>query len=472
MEKIKATKLKRRRLSARLTIVSWRDLLVIVLPLGFVVVGAVLAAVKLVRPAPPDVIYMLGGPEGSSYRTHAERYQKIFEGYGVTLQILPSMGLLDNLQRLAEAGRSQDRSGPSSEPRPDVGFVQSGLTDGVDIQGLFSLGSVFAQPLQVYYRGGDPMERLSQLKGKRLALGPEGSGTRALALTLLKANESDGPPTVLLPLAGEEAARALASGEVDAAFLMGDSATPRVMRSLRESPGVEMMNWRQAAGYVRKFRFLTQLTLPEGAIDLGKNHPPRSYDLVGPTVELVAGKHLHPALSDLLISAARQVHGPAGLFRDAGAYPTPSQHDFPISEDAERYYKSGGQFLYKRLPFWLASLVDRMVVLIVPLLVLLVPASRLIPALYRWRVRSRIYRWYGTLMTIERDILARTSGQPTEEQIEEMHRRLDEIEDAANEITTPLSFADQLYVLREHVGLVRHRLEHPTHAARASAPHS
>ena len=156
---------------------------------------------------------------------------------------------------------------------------------------------------------------------------------------------------------------------------MGDSATPRMMRSLRDTPGIEMMNFRQAAGYVRKFRFLSRLTLPEGAMDLGKNHPPRSYELVGPTVELVARKDLHPALSDLLIGAAREVHGRPGLFRDAGQYPAPLERDFPISPDAERYYKSGGQFLYKRLPFWLASLLDRMLVVVVPLLVLIVPAD-------------------------------------------------------------------------------------------------
>ena len=415
MDRIKLRRFGRRRLPVRLSTVSWRDLLVVGLPVALVIVGAVWAAVALVRPAPPDTIRMLGGAAGSTYRTQAERYKAIIEGYGVKVEILTSKGSLDNLQLLAR--------GPlPGQPRPDVGFVQSGLTEGVDIQGLFSLGSVFAQPLMVYYRGGEPVERLSQLKGKRLAVGPEGSGTRALALTLLKANDnSDAAPTVLLPLAGEEAARALAAGTVDAAFPMGDSASTRVMRSLRETPGVEMMNWRQAAGYVRKFRFLTRLTLPEGAIDLGRNHPPRTYELVGPTVELVARNDLHPALSDLLISAARVVHGPPGLFRDAGEYPSPQQRDFPLSEDAERYYKSGGQFLYKKLPFWLASLVDRMVVVIVPLLVLIVPATRLAPSLYRWRVRSRIYRWYGALMAIERDMLAR----PTPEQRQELRGRLD-----------------------------------------------
>lgn len=424
--------------------VSWLDLLVVVLPVLVIAAAVIWVAVTLVRPAPPNTIRMLGGTEGSMYRTTAERYKTIIDRYGVKVQIVPSRGSLDNLQRLS------DPAFPA-----DVGFVQSGLTEGVSISNLVSLGSVLAQPLMVYYRNPEPIERLSELAGKRLAVGPDGSGTRALALALLKANGIEGPPTALLTLSGQDAAQALTLGTIDAAFLMGDSASPEVMRSLRNAKGVALMNFRQAAGYVRRFRFLTRLTLPEGAMDLGRNLPPATYDLVGPTVELVARKDLHPALSDLLISAAREVHGGPGLFRDSGVYPNPQERDFPISDDAERYYKSGGQFLYRRLPFWLASLLDRMVVLIVPLLVLLVPASRVAPMLYRWRVRSRVYRWYGALMAIERDMAADASPEAHAK----LHKRLDEIEEAVDHIKTPLSTADQLYVLRDHIGMVRQRLE-------------
>ena len=242
--------------------------------------------------------------------------------------------------------------------------MQGGLAEGRDLPRLVSLGSVFTQPLMVYCRSAEPVEMLSQLKGKRLAVGPEGSGTRVLALKLLKANEMDGPPTdAARPDAATRRPRRCVAGTIDAAFLMGDSATPQVMRSLRErarrssSPASA-----RPTAYLRKFRFLSKLTLPEGAMDLGKNYPPRTLQLVGPTVELVARDDLHPALSDLLIRAAREIHGGPGMFRNAGEYPAPLARDFPISADAERYYKSGEQFLYKRLPFWLASLVDRLLV--------------------------------------------------------------------------------------------------------------
>jgi hypothetical protein len=320
---------------------------------------------------------------------------------------------------------------------------------------LVSLGSVYPQPMMVYCRHPEPVELLSQLKGKRIAVGPEGSGTRVLALKLLKANEMDGPPTALLELQGDDAVKQLKDGAIDAAFLMGDSATPAVMRTLRGLPDVQLASFRQADGYLRKFKFLSKETLPEGAMDLAKNYPPRTLTLIGPTVELVARDDLHPALSDLLIRAAREIHGTPGMFRNAGEYPAPLARDFRISDDAERYYKSGEQFLYKRLPFWLASLVDRLLVLVLPLLVIIVPATRLAPAIYRWRIRSRIYRWYGALMAIEREM----RGTPTPEQREKVHARLDEISRAVSELRTPASFADQLYVLRDHVSAVRRRLD-------------
>lgn len=435
---------RRRRWSGRLPAISLRDLAVVVAPVVMLTVTVVWVAVRFVRPAPPNLIRLVSGPDGSSYRVLGERYKKIIESHGVKVEVLPSRGALENLQTLAN---------PTIPA--DVAFVQGGLTDGIDISGLVSLGALQAQPLMVYCRHPEPVEILTQLKGKRLAVGPRGSGTRMLALKVLEANDMLEPPTTLLDLGGEEAAKALAAGSVDAAFLSGDSATPQIMRSLRAAPGVQMVNFRQAAGYTRRLRFLTRLTLPEGAMDLGKNHPPRAYELIGPTVELVARKDLHPALSDMLISAAREIHGPPGLFRDAGEYPAPQEHEFPLSPDAERYYKSGGQLLYKTLPFWLASLLDRLIVVVLPVLFLVVPATRVAPSIYRWRVRSRIYRWYGALMAIEREMLAR----PSPEQHAQLVARLDEIEHAVDEIKTPLSFADQLYVLREHVGLVRQRLK-------------
>jgi TRAP-type uncharacterized transport system substrate-binding protein len=432
-----------RKTRGRLRSIAWRDVLMVGLPVALVIVAAFAVAGKLMQSAPPSHIRMISGSPGSSYRTLAERYKKVIEGHGVKVEIVPSEGAFDNLERLVD---------PKS--RIDVGFVQGGLADGVDISRLVSLGTVFTQPLMVYYRLPQEIDRLSELRGKRIAIGAVGSGTHALALKLLKANDMDEKAATLVDDHGEEAAKSLTEGRVDAAFLMGDSATPQVMRGLREAPGVRLMSFRQAEGYVRRLKFVAHLTLPEGALDLGKDYPSETVSLIGPAVELVAHKDLHPAISDMLIAAAREIHSGPGMYRTAGEYPAPLEHDFPISADAERYYKSGGQLLYKRLPFWLASLVDRVLVVVLPLLVIVVPATRAAPALYRWRVRSRIYRWYGALMAIEREMtMARTTDDRRA-----IALKLDDIQHSVDEMKTPLSFADQLYVLRDHVAMVRRRL--------------
>ena len=424
--------------------ISWRDLAAALWPVVLVSVIAIWIAFRFVRPAPPDTITITTGIEGSNFRTSAEKYQKILARNGVNIEILPSDGALQNLQRLREPGF-----------KVDVGFVQGGLSSEGDTAELVSLGSVFYVPLVVFYRSVHPLDRLSDFKGKRLAIGREGSGTRHLNLLLLKANgiELKGS-TQLLDLSGEAAEKALLARNVDAVLLMGDAASPAVMRRLAHTPGIRMMDFTQADAYVRRFRYLTKLELPMGSIDFAKNMPAQPLKLIAPTVELVARPDLHPALSDLLIEAAREVHGRATLLQRAGEFPAPLEHEYPISDDAARYYKSGKGFFYRHFPFWIASLVDRTLVVLLPIVVLLIPALRVVPGLYRWRIKTRLYKRYGELMALERDILA----EPTPEQNAELRKRLDAIEERVNSIKMPLPFADQFYVLREHINFVRDRL--------------
>jgi len=227
-----------------------------------------------------------------------------------------------------------------------------------------------------------------------------------------------------------------------------------MMFRLSRVPGITPMDFAQANAYTRLFSYLNEIDVTPGMIDLAHNLPEHTIRLISPTVELVARSSLHPALSDLLIEAAQEVHGTSGLLQRAGEFPAPIAHEYRISEDAVRYYKSGKSFLYRTLPFWLASIADRLLVLLVPVAVLLIPALRLIPALYRWRVRSRIYRWYGKLIAIERGALAESS-QPERSALLE---QLDQIEESINQLKMPLAYADAFYVLREHVGFVRSRL--------------
>jgi hypothetical protein len=217
---------------------------------------------------------------------------------------------------------------------------------------------------------------------------------------------------------------------------------------------VRLFDFQQGDGYVRRFRYLIKLELPPGAIDLGKNIPAETLTLVAPTVELLARQDLHPALSDMLIEAAREVHGRATLMQKAGEFPAPLEHEYRLSDDAVRYYKSGKSFAYKHLPFWLASLVDRALVLLVPIAVLLIPGLRIVPLLYRWRINARIYRRYGELMALERVAF----GQTTPEQRADLVKRLDEIEKRVITVKLPGSFADQVYVLRQHIQFVRNQI--------------
>ena len=423
--------------------VSWRDFIAAVLPLLLITLLAVWAGFKFIRPAPPDTIIITGGAKGSSFANAAEKYRAILERNGVKLQILESEGSLDNLRRLRDPAF-----------KVDVGFVQGGLVVDGDAGDLVSLGSLFYVPLVVFYRGEEPVERLSEFKGKRLAIGREGSGTHFLNVLLLRANGVDKTTSTLLDLSGADAAQALLERKIDAALLMGDAATPEIMRKLVHTRGIHMMDFKQADAYSRRFRYLSKLELPMGSIDFAKNMPEQTMALIAPTVELVARPDLHPALSDLLVEAARETHGRATLLQRAGAFPAPLEHEYPISGDAARYYKSGKGFWYRYLPFWLASLVDRTMVVLVPIVVVLIPAIKLVPALYRWRIRTRIYKRYGELMALEREMLNET----TPEQRTELGKRLDEIEKRVNGSKMPLPFADQFYVLREHINFVRRRL--------------
>ncbi len=404
----------------------------------------IFAAFWFYQATPPKTITITSGPEGSLFKRIAERYVAKLAKNGIKMKILTSNGSLENLKRLND---------PSF--KVDIGFVQGGVARNQNVENLVSLSSIFHEPLSIFYRDNKTIELLSQLNGKRLAIGPAGSGTQALSLTLLKVNGIEpGGSTVLLELDSEEAAKKLIDGSIDVAFLMGDAASLKIMRTLFKTPGIKLFNFTQADGYVRRFSYLNKLELPKGALDFGKNIPPENVYLVGPMVELVARKDLHPVLSDLLLGAATEIHGKSGMFQRQGDFPAPFEHEFRISDDAARYYKSGKSFLYKYLPFLMASLTNRILAVFVPVFVILIPGLRIITAVYRWRMKMRIYRWYGTLLTLEKDVRKHSASDKKDE----LHERLDEIEQAVNKMKMPASYAEQFYILRGHIGFVRKQI--------------
>ncbi len=410
----------------------------------FATLVVVLAVFWFFHSAPPRTIVIATGPEGSAFRSTAEKYREILARDGVTLKILPSEGSQENLKKLLD---------PSV--KVDIGFVQGGVAEGRNVDKLVSLGSISYEPLLIFHRGSAPAYALSQLKGKRLAVGPVGSGTRSLALKLLAQNDIvPGGATRFEDLEAGEAAKALMRGSVDAVFLMGDSAPIETVRTLLLTPRVQILDFLQADAYSRRIPYLNKLILPRGSLDFGRDIPSHDLALIGPTVELVARPNLHPALCDLLLEAATEVHGKPGLLKRQGEFPARLEHEFRISEDATRFYKSGRGFFYRFLPFRWASLANRILVVFVPAVVVLIPVVRIIPKLYDWRITSRMHRWYRALLLLEKDAMPPLQADDRQALL----RRCNDIEAQVNRMKVPASFGGQFYVLREHILFVRRQL--------------
>ena len=423
-------------------LLSLRDLfatawwIFLIVGIGFVV------AYQFVEPAPPRHIVITTGSESGAYYQFAQRYATILARHGITLEVKASAGSLDNLARL-------------KEDAAQVGFVQGGVIEPPDDpeneedNGLRSLGSVFYEPVWVFYRGDRKLERLTELRGKRIAIGQEGSGVRQLAQQLLKANEI-AVGSNLVALSGLKAAEELQQGRIDAAFIIASEKAP-VVQVLLRSPGVKLMSFSQSSAYQRRFPFLNKLTFPHGVADLVRDFPPEDIRLLAPTANLIIRDDLHPALQTLLLQAASEVHGKTGFFQDAGEFPAYKDQMLPLSPEAARYYKSGPPFLQRYLPFWLAVLADRLIVLLVPLFALMIPLLKIAPAVYTWRVRSKVFRCYGELKFLEDDL--KNHFDP--EKLGDYRARLDALDDEAAQLHVPLGFTDLVYTLREHVNLVR-----------------
>ena len=430
MAKIKAGLLSLRDLFAT----AWWIFLIV--GIGFVV------AFQFVEPAPPKRIVITTGGEAGAYYQFAQRYAAILAKNGITLEVKSSAGSLENLSRL-QADEAQ------------VGFVQGGVMppkedpDAEDDSGLLSLGSLFYEPVWVFYRGERDLTRLTELRGKRIAIGQEGSGVRQLAQQLLAANEIEAGEH-LVPLSGLTAAEELQQGRIDAAFIIASESAP-VVQVLLRSPGIRLMSFAQSGAYQRRFPFLTKLTFPQGVADLVRDFPPNDIKVLAPTANLIVRDDLHPALQSLLLQAASEVHGKSGFFQDQGEFPAYKDQMLPLSPDAARYFKSGPSFLQRYLPFWLAVLVDRLIVLLVPVFALLIPLLKVAPAIYNWRVRSKVFRCYGELKFLEDDL--KNHFDPAK--LGEYRLRLDDLEEEAVQLHVPLGFTDLVYTLREHVNLVR-----------------
>jgi TRAP transporter TAXI family solute receptor len=419
-----------------------RDFWWVIFPLLLVLAGLAWFASRFVEPAPPKRIIISTASKTGGYFATGTRYASILKRSGITLDVVTSAGSGENVKRLLD-----DKSGIQ------VALLQGGTATTKEAPGVISLGRVYLEPLWVFYRGLDTIDRLTQIRGRRVIVGPEGSGTRQLALDLLKPNLVTAENTTLLPLSGTDAIEAISKGTADVAFFTSSPSSPQI-QTLMRTPDLRLMHFAQAEAYTRLFPYLSNVTLPKGAMDLEKEIPAQDTSLIAPMAALVVREDLHPALVGLLVEAAKEVHGPGGMFNRIGEFPKTVDPEFEMSEDALRFYKNGATFLQRHLPFWLATFIERMVVMILPLATVLIPIFKGGPAVFRWRVRQKILRWYARLRLLDQ----RLTTDVSQAHLVAYTAEIEDIEQAVKRTAIPLNYADQYYSLRAAIDLVRQRI--------------
>jgi TRAP transporter TAXI family solute receptor len=446
----KARRASRRAVSTirNFSFVSLRDLLVASGPTIVLVTAACIAAYLFVDPAPPRQVRLATGQDNSAYEAFGVQYAKALkkDEIGVTLQ--PTLGSQQNLERL--------RSGEA-----DIAFVQSGSTNEEEAGklGLVSLGSLFTEPVWLFLRDSVKTNNLTGLRGLRINLGPEGTGVPNLFRQVLAVNGVEPQELTIGALENTPATVELLAGRIDGLVFSSAPEAP-LIQMLLQTPGIRLFNFSQAEAYTRRLPFLTHVTLPRGIVDLGRDIPAQDYHLIAPTATLVAREDLHPALVDLFVKAAGEIHGGAGWFQQQGQFPSPKFTEIPVADEAAKYYRDGPPLLQRYMRFWVANLFERLWVVVVALAALVIPLSKIVPPLYVWRVRSRVYRWYGELRAVEQAWEGVLENQREIVRVD-LLRRLDEIEEQVNHISVPLAYADGLYGLRGHINIVRQRLKAP-----------
>lgn len=440
----------------QLSLVSLRELALSAGPFILLTVILLWLSYLILDPNPPRTVVMATGAEHGAYAEFGKRYAAELARFGIKVELRTTAGAAENRRLLRD---------PNSGV--DIAFMQSGAGDAIyaideDKSGrsLVTLGNLFVEPVWLFYRSdaaqrtasAPSLTRLQQMVPLRLNIGAPGSGAANLLEKLLNANKIDPAQMKLQHLAPTPAVVALLGGDFDAlAFVSAPESA--FVRMLLQTPGIQLLEFPQAEAYARRFEFLKSVTMPRGAVDLAQDLPPSDVRLVAATASLVTTDRFHPALTQLFVQAAQRIHGESSWFGPAGEFPNGGASEFPLAKEAARFYREGPPFLQRYLPFWLANLIDRMWVVLASIIVILIPLSRIVPPLYEFRIRSRVFRWYRQLREIEQaaeDAAARPA---------ELLPRLDQLEYRVEHVSVPLSYAEELYALRSHIDLVRKRLQ-------------
>ncbi len=438
----------------RHTLVSLRDLLVSAGPLAILTILALILAFWWLNPTPPKQVSLATGPAQSAYETFGKRYQAALAQEGIEVRLQQTDGSSDNLALLREG-------------KVDLAFVQggTGALQQDDREHLVSLGSLFYEPLWVFYQtqllvpsktqassapASRPLQSLPQLKGLRLNVGTAGSGLPVLFDSLLEANGMSRADARLSELGPTDAVVKFLAGELDV-LVFASAPESLMVQMLLQTPGVALMDFPQNEAYARRFPFLSAVTLPRGVVDLARDIPQDDVRLLASTTALLSRDTTHPALLELFARAGQSLHRDAGWFNRARDFPNTRLSELPIAGEADRAINEPVPLLQRYLPFWAANLVERMWLVLGLLVAALLPLSRIVPPLYQLRVRSRVFRWYGRLRDIEQDIA--TGAMPADQ----LAAALDRLETQVEQVKVPLSYADELYALRQHIRLVREK---------------
>ncbi len=432
----------------RYTLLSLREMLLSAGPFALLTIALLALTYWWLDPNPPKRVILATGPAQSAYEEFGKRYKESLARYGIEVELLATEGSSDNLEKL--------RNGQA-----DLGFVQGGTADiGYDEEDtLTSLGSLFVEPLWLFYREEaarklrkDPTVRsLAELQGWRVNVGTPGSGVPRLFNTLLDVNRIEPGQLQLSRLEQTPATVAFLDGELDA-VVFASAPESLMVQMLLQTPGVKLLDFAQSEAYSRRFGYLTPVTMPQGVVDLAKNIPARNVRLVASTTSLLAHTNTHPAILQLFAQTATQLHGGASWFSRAREYPSLEHSEVPISAEAQRAIKNGPPFLQRYLPFWLANLIERVWLAMGLIIVLALPLSRIVPPLYAFRIRSRVFRWYAELRDVEQRHETGSTSAP------DLVEQLDAMEGKVEKIVVPLSYTDELYALRNNIHLVRKKL--------------
>lgn len=396
-------------------------------------------SLRFLDPIPPRRIVVASGPSSGLYHHYAERYRKALAAEGVILEERMTDGAAENYRLLLDR-----KSGV------DLAFLQGGMASFPEADSLVMIASLYYEPLWIFTRRGEAADALSSFAGKRIALGSAGSGTNTLATQLLRASKVTAENSTLLAMPTSRSVSALKAGEIDVAMNVTGPRSAALQAALVD-PELELVSLAQADAYPQRLTFITRRTLHAGAVEFVPLTPPRDTALLATKAMLVARDDIHPAIVNLLLEVIRDVHNDRGYFETPNEFPNTDLVDIRVSPDAVRHHRFGPSLLYRYMPFWMATVLERFIVIVVPLLAILVPLFRFLPQIASWRVRRLIYRWYGQLIVLEHDVQAREGKLPVTQWLSD----LDRIERGVERITIPASFASEVYTLREHIDLVR-----------------